>query len=395
MNDILITPTNGDEIEGLEVTSNIVCPSIINSVTNDEDDDDRIESKRSNGCMIVNSVTNDEDIWIEPRNNNQDSRETTRHISDNYRSAFSKQECAIDQFDQHKSAILPSFPVSLPDNRHSMDDLFDKRSYLTRYECMMNEQEKEQTSTISHLKCFFEVLIEIRNNGNDGVDRLQRFDGSKDNYLLTEFSIEDLKKANKKIKESKKYDTIKTDKQFLMALDILCEDEDTSVVVWAEIVQIYRICVVGMQTLEIIGHNSTIRNRTKERTLALLRYTESSHANYTPRAHGPRGSYDMKDVNATRVDKESLNKRKSRGPLNHPVVLLIVGFTVVTILIHGLNPGWGRQNMTSSMEVNESINSLGEEFRVSKKISENSLSDKYISGSIEALRDQLIYEKWR
>ena len=392
MNDILITPTNGDEIEGLEVTSNIVCPSIINSVTNDEDDDDRIESKRSNGCMIVNSVTNDEDIWIEPRNNNQDSRETTRHISDNYRSAFSKQECAIDQFDQHKSAILPSFPVSLPENRHSMDDLFDKRSYLTRYECMMNEQEKEQTSTISHLKCFFEVLIEIRNNGNDGVDRLQRFDGSKDNYLLTEFSIEDLKKANKKIKESKKYDTIKTDKQFLMALDILCEDEDTSVVVWAEIVQIYRICVVGMQTLEIIGHNSTIRNRTKERTLALL---STSHANYTPRAHGPRGSYDMKDVNATRVDKESLNKRKCRGSLNHPVVLLIVGFTVVTILIHGLKPGRERQNMTSSMEVNESINSLGEEFRVSKKISENSLSDKYISGSIEALRDQLIYEKWR
>jgi len=67
----------------------------------------------------------------------------------------------------------------------------------------------------------------------------------------------------------------------MMVLDVICGDKESSAsahdsekkdgkISWVEIIQCYRNCVVGMQTLEVIGSQNTIRKRTKQRTMALL-----------------------------------------------------------------------------------------------------------------------------
>merc|ERR1719491_780413 len=134
---------------------------------------------------------------------------------------------------------------------------------------MMMEQEMEQISTLSHVRSLLGLL---ENSSLEGQTR------KDDNNLLKEVSLEDLKRIHDKIKCSSNFEIVKTDKQFMMVLEILCEEKVYSTAIedrgngggnghgnripkinehknisWAEIIQCYRICVVGMQTLETIG----------------------------------------------------------------------------------------------------------------------------------------------
>jgi len=400
MKDLLLSSTDHCNRDGLKVTNNKMSHSIINSVTNDEDD--WLDSRKNSGHSIVNSVTNDDDDdddeWIGHRNDSRGVVVSIQPRPRNYQSAFSKKETAIKGLKQTKSTLSPNPSLSIFERERFANNCFDKESFLIRYEDMMNEQEKEQTSTISHLQFFLELLIDLQLDGQDGFYEHKRFDENKDNCLLIEFSIEDLKQAQKKLQNSEKYDIVKTDKQFLMVLDILCEGNDNSPEIfssqkkqkqisWAEIVQCYRYCIVGMQTLEMIGSQNTIRKRTKERTLALLSgYRESSFINSSPSIKTLSGTcdvvgsvkmYDRSVVNSSRVDEGTQQDTKLRRLLNHPLISFFTGAMVVAILLYDRSspiqsttfyqdaPSARRtQDVKYPIEVNQSSYSTGGEFKV-------------------------------
>ena len=342
----LLSSTNHYGRDASKSKSQKIPNSIINSVTNDEDD--LLDSKKNCGHSIVRSVTNDEDEWIDsgrqvPLRAAYDLR--------NYPSAFLEHDTAINGFEQTESTILPKNFMPI-ERKPFEENLFDKESFLIRYEHMMMEQEREQLSTISHLQFFFDLLIELQ---QDTVHRRQALNENEENSLLTEFSIEDLKQAQKKIKDSEKYHIVKTDEQFLMVLNILCKDkynpsdtccpeEKDRKISWVEIIQCYRNCVAGMQTLEKIGSHGTIRNRAKERTIALLSgYGNSSFVDDTPSMTTSSGTklvdankktHDhMSVINTFSVDQGTHRKTKLRGLINHPFFSFVAGAIFVAILL--------------------------------------------------------------
>jgi hypothetical protein len=120
------------------------------------------------------------------------------------------------------------------------------------------------------------------------------------NSLTKEFRIVDLKQIVSTIQQQQqqqqetttkddKYKLMKTDQQFMFVLKtIVCssfvyeEEDDVDTycgntklsqeesISWGEFLQFYRMCVVGMQTLEELPTGSSIRNRAKARTLRML-----------------------------------------------------------------------------------------------------------------------------
>ena len=418
MKDPRLNSTYHCDGEGLKLENNEKHNSIVNSVTNDEED--WINPKKNSERSIVRSVTNDEDEWSEPSNSGQYVPFSVQHHPQNYQSEFSKQETTINRLKHtRESTTLSKFPVSMLGRKPFENTYFEKESFLFRYERMMMEQEKEQLSTISHLHFFLELLTDLQLDGQDEVYRRQEFDKNKDNCLLIRFSIADLKQAQKKLKNSEKYDIVKTDKQFLMVLDILCNDKSSFAdiytaeknernISWAEIIQCYRNCVTGMQTLEKIGAHSTIRNRVKERTLALLSgYRISSFTNFSPSiitlsgtknlVNSRNKTRDMSIVNPYIVDQEIPEEIKSSGLLNRPLVSFLAGMIVGATLLYGYPSNtrsatqfndflFGRSTedlKTPTGDHNPSI-SMGREFKVFNS-SEKSI-DKSMTASTDFIR---------
>lgn len=359
----LLDSTNHYGRDASKSNSQKIPNSIINSVTNDEDD--LLDSKKNSGHSIVRSVTNDEDEWIDsgrqvPLRAAYDLR--------NHPSAFLENEAAINGFEQTESSILPKHSLPFEEN------LFDKESFLIRYEHMMMEQEREQLSTISHLQFFFDLLIELQREEQQDDDRRQPLNENEENCLLMEFSIKDLKEAQKKLKDSEKYHIVKTDEQFLMVLDILCKDkynpsdtycpeEKDRKISWVEIIQCYRNCVAGMQTLEKIGSHGTIRNRAKERTIALLSgYGNSSFVDDTPSMVTSSGTklvdsnkktHDhMSVIKTFSVDQGTHRKTKIRGLINHPFFSFVAGAIFAGILLF--------DSLSNSQPMTEPSNALFE-----------------------------------
>ncbi len=322
--------------------------SIINSVTNDEDD--LLESKMNSGHSIVRSVTNDEDEWTQPtREGDQQVPPSLQHDLGNYGSICATHRTVTKGFEQTKPTIVPTRTVPFLKSKPIQKDVLDKQSFLIRYEDMMMEQEREQASTISHLQFFFDLLIGLQ---NEGQDVRQPINENPDDCLLKEFSIMQLKHVQEKLKNSIKYNIVEVDKQFLMVMDILCGDEHYSAnssgtgkeerkISWVEIIQCYRNCVAGMQTLEKIGSHDTIRDRAKQRTIALLSsYRESSFVDYAHPMENSRVVDSNKKViddtsksNAFRDDKATHRQAKASGFVNCPLVSFFAGAIVATILL--------------------------------------------------------------
>jgi hypothetical protein len=300
---------------------------------------------------LVNSVTNDED-----------------DLPCDYRDTFSSTSVGASHCQQHHSNMIrESNDEKMMDSPSSSSaEYFDRDSYLICYERMMMKQEMEQISTVSHVQSLLGLLEDLLLEG-----QLSNNNGGNNN-LLKEVFPEDLKQAHDKIKHSNEYEIIKTDKQFMMVLGILCEEKDYSSaaegrteekqkrhggnriskrnnelrkISWAEIIQCYRICVVGMQTLEIIGSESTIRKRAKERTLAMLSlYLQSSFSNCSspPVRESPtatacseassRMKYDDSAIKSADVDKVNQQGNRPRGLLIHPIVTFLFGAMVAGIL---------------------------------------------------------------
>jgi hypothetical protein len=236
------------------------------------------------GRSIVNSVTEDEDELGYSYNHHNVWKELTCPKEDfvfptfppAHFSSFSSMGGNPQPI--HQDSILPPFRSSTTQTAMMQlsrePALMDTQAYLTRYERMINEQETELSSTLSHMQPLFELLdylatptdLNARPLGSVKVKRMN---------LSKSFATRDLHRALRVLEEHDGYETVKTDKQFMMALRVLCEhetntieftDESTSL---GEILQCYRMCIIGMQTLELLP-SGIVRDRAKDRTLRML-----------------------------------------------------------------------------------------------------------------------------
>ena len=383
MTDYLLSSNGHIDMDDLKAKNSEIPHSIVNSVTNDEDD--WADSKHNSGRSILRSVTNDDDDSIEPEDNGRHNSMPDQQYPLNYQPEFpNRGTMMINDVKHTESTVLPK--PSLPMFRQDPFErnLGEREFFLIRYEHMMMDQEKEQRSTITHLKFFLKLLMDLQadTKGEDSECHPLGDEISEECFLI-EFSIEDLKQAYEKLKNSPQYDVVKTDKQFLMVLDILCDDKygptdmhtpetKDSKISWAEIIQCYRNCITGMQTLEQIGANSTIRNRAKERTLALLSgYRKSSFASSSPSttATVPAKTLEANicDDKVPRIDQQSHSERQTKGLLKHPLVSFFVGAIIGAILVRGqfsYSQTTIQLNLSSSV-VNESLQPPVESLRES------------------------------
>ncbi|VEU37032.1 unnamed protein product [Pseudo-nitzschia multistriata] len=317
--------------DGFEFAKKEVNQSIANSITNDEDDWDgpRENSEHS----IVHSVTNDDEL-NESRTDNDGEGLSILPRPCNYKTAFSTAAAKTNRYtDKKKDATIeelrtspPSSPTAI-EQRASSRCSFDQESFLIRYERMMKGQEVEQTTTISYVQSLLDLLESIQPEEIQAGKNYE--DAEQSNPLLREISLEQLKRMYTKLENLGEYDTIKIDKQFLMVLEIFCEEKEAASTIdniekneekvsWAEIIQCYRSCVLGMQTLEIIGPHTMIRKRAKERILAMLSlYRKSSFEGNDSLATASSMTPDVASSKITWNDKSNIsskvNQRRYQG----------------------------------------------------------------------------------
>lgn len=217
--------------------------------------------------------------------------------------------------DPHAALVDQVRSTSRDDNNNNNNR--EALAYLLRYETMVRQQEAEDMATIDHVRpC---------------VDRLQALAGMNMNFQQTalpedvwtqEISYAQLKTALERLEQShleqqqsQHVESVKTnsaaatcefmttDRQLVMVLRLLTksvpaasstdtdtdtdsgssstsseEDQDnkdtnsTMTITWAEFLQCYKTCIVGMLTLQHLpaSANSQVRARTRDRTLSML-----------------------------------------------------------------------------------------------------------------------------
>ena len=162
-------------------------------------------------------------------------------------------------------------------------NIYDAESFLDRYETMVREQEIEYMATLSYLRPLLKNMQELAqpdvvSNRASTTQNYSNTDDDGDGSML-DFSYKDLKCALKNLDMNPAYNFMKADKQFLLALHILTDDAGRLVdgrirendrITWIEIIQCYRICVVGMQTLEQIPEPREIRVRARVRSMSMM-----------------------------------------------------------------------------------------------------------------------------
>ena len=219
---------------------------------------------------LPRSVTNDEDEWVGSKKNSSGIAGTTmQHPPCDYKPSSSTSSVGINHYQQHNVSFRENNQVTTTENRKlsptSPTNNFDEESYLIRYERMMKEQDTEQSITRSHVQSLLELLEDLLFEGEDKVKETA-VGKNDDSKMLKEISFVELGRARELIRCSNEIDIIKTDKQFMMILQILSEGKEyftiaddkqncgdsritnrehpssKTTISWAEILQLYR-CV--------------------------------------------------------------------------------------------------------------------------------------------------------
>lgn len=142
-------------------------------------------------------------------------------------------------------------------------------SYLLRYETMVRQQEAEEMATLAHLRPLLErIQVLAAGNGNE-TNMMPPTVGDDYATLGKEISYRQLKSVLETLQHSSEVMT--TDRQLMMMLRVLTQKTTTDETIsWGELVMMYKICVLGMLTLQHMPASSLSRNRARERTLAML-----------------------------------------------------------------------------------------------------------------------------
>ena len=300
-------------------------PSIVNSVTNDEDDDSPPNTNwiDFNKTSTHNNKSSTNDIMVDsilppplPRNETVFPIPTTTSYSRNQYPQYPHQ--------YHHNEIQKVSPPPLQPPQAA--PLTNEELYLMRYEA--NDQ-KSRNRKSYHINSFVFTIqlirrFDTRPSHHHQQQQQQQVDIDIDtimhNSLSKEFRIVDLQQIIPIIEQQEitttttaaaaedKYKLIKTDQQFMFVLKTICSSFDADDMIinesssnthtnntnknstttceeetisWGEFLQFYRMCVVGMQTLEALPTGTLIRNRAKDRTLRMLSLfgTQSKYCN--------------------------------------------------------------------------------------------------------------------
>jgi hypothetical protein len=168
-------------------------------------------------------------------------------------------------------------------------------AYLLNYETMVRQQEAEDMAVLAHMRPCVARLVELMGASPHAVPN--RTDGwNHPSFLTQEISLSQLRNAVSQLEETTPdhHDMVAvpefmtTDRQLMMVLRLLSSaaaapNEQDVTLTWAEVIQCYKICIVGMVTLQHLpvfvesnanGNGTTlphVRARARERTLAMLR----------------------------------------------------------------------------------------------------------------------------
>lgn len=155
------------------------------------------------------------------------------------------------------------------DNRNNREAL----AYLLRYETMVRQQEAEDMATLAHLRPCLERLNELLpaelQQHHPDTDPHKKAD--TDIVWTREISYQSLRKALEVLELQGPTEFMTTDRQLMMILRLLTQsDRETNALTWAELVQCYKTCIVGMTTLQHLPNADETRQRARDRTLAML-----------------------------------------------------------------------------------------------------------------------------
>jgi hypothetical protein len=226
--------------------------SIVNSVTEDEDD-------CINRCLLKERTVPTQNSILPPLP--QSSHLYSKNTTEWSGHAFS-QNILPPPTQFHPE---PTVHRRLPPCKECLD----AEAYLARYERMTNEQEAELAATLAYLQPFFDLFVDLttehpQERAFKGATSLSKF-----------FTVSQFQQILATIEESDIYQNVKTDKQFMMTLRLIAErsvggNEENASVSLGEFLQCYRSCIVGAQTLELLPSGSSIRNQAKARTMNML-----------------------------------------------------------------------------------------------------------------------------
>jgi hypothetical protein len=161
------------------------------------------------------------------------------------------------------------------DSKHSQWEPLqdaDKMAYLIRYETMVRQQEAEDMAVQAHLLPCIRRLMELTSSSTAASS-------TQDNTRLLQQSVSfaQLQLAWQKLPPT---DPMTTDRQWMMLLRLLTQKvaADTDRITWAELIQAYKICILGMIALQHLPKGSSERGQARDRSLALLSLFEAPSA---------------------------------------------------------------------------------------------------------------------
>jgi hypothetical protein len=209
---------------------------------------------------------------------------------------------------------------------------YNADSFLRRYETMVRQQENENLATLSHLRPMLELLKKLTNGCGAEV---RNDDKSNDTMsLLQEFEYSHLKTALYAIEEETTHGFMKTDAQWILVLKMITENlpnGDHHRISWAEIVQCYKTCILGMQTLENTPAPKEIRNRARERSLSMMNLFRPSNTVTLNNATKTSEAIAAAELSLCKADKAEKDKTEKLSRYFQLVAAFLIGAALMTL----------------------------------------------------------------
>lgn len=260
----------------------------------------------------------------------------------------------VDQRDPH-AALVDHVRSDNQNNREAL-------AYLLRYETMIRQQEAEDMATMAHLRPCLERLKELlpkessgssttqgggNNSNNDSKEDAPELLDKQQQQLYDDvvwtrqISYTNLRKALEILEMQEPTEFMTTDRQLMMILRLLTQSTTTgkdrtgpeATLTWAELVQCYKTCIVGMTTLQHLPNVDETRQRTRDRTLAMLALFEpTSRLWSSPVAHPTRSTVTANTSALSSTQRSSFAPVRSVKPQKDRKIFYVIVATVMAIV---------------------------------------------------------------
>jgi hypothetical protein len=180
---------------------------------------------------------------------------------------------STEEYPENQSVMSQKSNLISTDNDEesttSGSSMVDAESFLESYEEMLQHQKEEVSVTKRHLEPLL-YMLEAKRSFLQPVP-------SKDIPQATfarEFTYQELRQALNEVSQDPALRFVASDIQWNMVLEVLSQtygDADMNErISWAEIVMCYRVCIIGMQTLEQAPQQDEIRARIRQRSVQMI-----------------------------------------------------------------------------------------------------------------------------